>query len=174
MLIAQWYYMSRAHLSVVAAAHRANVARSCSCRAARSRPCWLGATRTRVGKACTCRRWAAGAAYTPISPVGRPQMAQVPRTIPSPFSSVTQRSRCTTGTSTLHRAHQHRIGPPPLLFPCPAGSRQGGRGPHEKTLGEPPRAQVLVTSPTFALPTRLADGFGRKVALLAVARFTPN
>ncbi len=33
---------------------------------------------------------------------------------------------------------------------------------------------VLVTSLTFALPTRLADGFGRKVALLAAARFTPH
>src|SRR5919198_4525264 len=108
-------------------------------------------------------------------------MAQAPRTIPSPLSPVIQRSRCTTGTSTLHRAHHHRIGRPPLLLPTvragpvsrPAGSHQGSRGPH-KTLGERPRAQVLATSPTFALPTRLADGFGRKVALLAVARFTPN
>jgi len=44
----------------------------------------------------------------------------------------------------------------------------------KKAPGELPRAQVLATSPTFTLPTRLADGFGRKVALLAAARFTPN
>jgi hypothetical protein len=61
-------------------------------------------------------------------------------------------------------------------FAVPLSCRQpqGGRGPHEKRPGRAAQGTVLVTSPTFALPTRLADGFGRKVALLAVARFTPN